>query len=171
MAASVQNYFVGKGIVSFKKTGEDSYRDLGNVPEFTLNPTIEELEHFSAREGIKTVDRTVVLSRSAEVRMVMEEVTLENLELALLGEADESTPWRMEIFATDAIEGALRLVGSNEVGRAFQVDLPSVTFLPGAEIPFITEEFGKIEVRGKCATVDGSFGTVTDLEMASSGSG
>ena len=171
MAADVNNYYIGKGIVSFKKDGEMSFRDVGNVPEFEFTPEIEELEHFSSREGVRSNDRTIVLSRSAQVRMVMEEWTLENLAIALLGEVVPGEPWRYEVFSANAVEGELKFVGTNEVGRTYELALNSVTFLPGAALQFISEEWGRIEVTGRCATVGGSFGTLTDLEEASSGSG
>ena len=34
---NVQNYHIGKGIVSFKETGAGSYTDLGNAPSLHLH--------------------------------------------------------------------------------------------------------------------------------------
>lgn len=165
MAADVNNYYIGKGVVSFKKEGDVDFRDVGNVPEFEFTPEIEELEHFSSREGVRTNDRTVVLQKSAQVRMVMEEWTLENLALAVLGTISSSV---IDIFAASEIKGQLKFVGSNDVGRKYEMLLNSVTFIPGSSLSLIGNEWGQIEVTGRCATVGGSFGTLTDLTMQAS---
>jgi hypothetical protein len=165
MAASVNNYYIGKGIVSFRKTG-GAWVDMGNAPEFEFTPKADTLDHFSSREGIKSLDKSVVLSRSAEVRLVLEEFTMENLALALLGTVAGS---QLDIFSTDAVEGALAFVGTNDVGKKFEMLLKSVTFLPSSTLKLIGEDWGQIELTGKCATKDGSFGSMTDLDTASTG--
>ena len=50
--ASIENYTVGKGLVSFKKTGATSFADMGNCTEFEFTPEIEKLDHFSSRTGV-----------------------------------------------------------------------------------------------------------------------
>jgi len=60
VSPSVENYHIGKGIVSFKETGGSTFVDLGNAPSFVYAPTVEKLEHFSSREGVKTKDFTAV---------------------------------------------------------------------------------------------------------------
>ena len=38
--ASIDNYTVGKGLVSFKKTGATAFADMGNCTEFEFTPEI-----------------------------------------------------------------------------------------------------------------------------------
>ena len=38
----VQNYHIGKGIVSFKETGGTTFTDLGNAPSFIYTPTVDQ---------------------------------------------------------------------------------------------------------------------------------
>lgn len=164
MAASVNNYHIGKGIVSFKPTG-GAYRDLGNVSNFRLSASNEELKHYSSRTGIKTLDRTISLSVEGVVKFTMEEVTLENLAMALLGSDVDASGGDnfIDILAETEIAGSLKCVGTNDVGRKFTVELFSVTIKPGAEISFIGEEWNAMEVEATVQSVDGRFGTITEL--------
>ena len=171
-APNIENYYIGKGKVSFKKTGESEYRDLGNVTTFELTPNLTTLPHFSSREGVKTKDRTVVTEKSLTVRLVTDEWDVENLRLALLGgetEVDSNGRTTFEIFKSNAVSGALRFEGTNEVGPRYQYDLNKVDFVPQNAVNPLSEEWGTLELQGEAAKEAGSFGTVTLLgEEASS---
>jgi len=162
---NVLNYFIGKGVVSFKKDGEMTFRDVGNVPEFEFTPELETLEHFSSRAGVKTKDRTVVISKSGTLRMVMEEFTAANLALALLGDVDTDSGGNtvIEIFASNAVSGQVKLTGTNEVGSRFEWLFNKVDFIPSSAISPISDEWGQLEVSGEVSAVNGKFGTVTKL--------
>lgn len=156
------NYFVGKGTIAFTPTG-GSQRDLGNAPEIELTPEIEKLDHFSSRAGVRSKDRSIVLEKSATLRVVLDEITTANLALALLGTVTTNTAGQetMEIFADSEITGAIQIVGTNDVGNKFTIDLPSVSFQPSAGVNFISDEFGTIEITGEVQLSGGSFGTIT----------
>lgn len=166
---SVGNYYIGKGVVAISLDSGVTWRDLGNVPEFEFTPEIEQLEHFSSREGTRTKDLTVVTSKSATLRIVMEEFVLENLGLALLGtKATAASGYSyIDIFSANAVNAMVRFVGTNEVGKTFRMELLSVDFLPGSSLNLISEEFGTIEVTGEVAAVAGSFGTLVDIGTVS----
>jgi hypothetical protein len=158
MTASVDNYFIGKGIVSFTPNG-GSKRDLGNAPTLELTPNIEKLDHFSSRSGVRVKDRSIVLEKSMTVRLVLEEWTQENLLLALLGDVDSGGD--IDIFATNAIDGTLELVGTNEIGKQFTLTC-KVSFIPSGTLGFITDEWGQIELTGEVLLDNGSFGKLAD---------
>lgn len=164
-APNIENYYIGKGAVSFKKDGASTYRDLGNVPEFEFTPNIEQLEHYSSREGTKTKDRTVVTTKSGEARIVMDEWDINNLALALLGDVSQDSDGNdvIDIFSVNSVKGALKFVGANEVGPKFQIDLLQVEFIPGNALGMISEEFGQIEVTGQVEAVSGVFGTIKKI--------
>jgi len=165
MTVSTDNYFIGKGIVSFKKTGDSEYRDLGNVPSLEWTPELEELEHFSSREGVRSRDKVVIVSKSATMTLVLEEWNLQNLALAFLGTIDPLTD-EIDVFAANAITGELRFVGTNEVGPKYQLDLPNVSIIPsGSAIGFITDEWGQLELNCEIGVDNtGSFGTLKPVE-------
>lgn len=166
---SVGNYYIGKGVVAISTDAGVTWRDLGNVPEFELTPEIEQLEHFSSREGVRTKDLTVVTSTSATLRIVMDEFVLDNLGLALLGSSQVAGSGYnyIEIFSVTKINAQVRFVGTNNVGKQFRILLNSVDFIPGSSINFISEEFGTLEVTGEVAAVGGSFGQLVDLASVS----
>lgn len=165
---SVLNYFIGKGTLSFTPSG-GSARALGNAPTFEVVPTIEKLDHFSSMEGIKSKDRSVTVSVSGTVNIVLDEITKENLAMALFGDPEENSAGdnAFDILGTEEIEGSLTFVGTNSVGNKFTVVVNSVSFTPSAGFNFISEEFGEISLTGEMAKVNGSFGTVTKTADAS----
>jgi len=162
---NVMNYTIGKGIVSIKLESDVDYRDIGNCPEFEFTPEIEKLEHLSSREGIKTTDRTEILSKKGTLRIVMEEITPENLEIALIGERTPSSSGQgdeIEIFSKSAVTASVKFVGTNDVGSKYTWIFNRVDFIPSSGINLISEEWLQVEISGDVTTVNGSFGTVTE---------
>jgi hypothetical protein len=153
---------VGKGIAVFKKSGESTFRDLGNCPEIEITPSADNLDHFSARTGTKLKDKTIVVSSSAELRIVMEEMAAFNLSLLLTGAIDESDPEVpvVNIGGQNAVRGEFRFYGMNDVGPKWNVIVPIVDFLPSGSLNLISDEWGNMEVTGQMAASNGIFGTM-----------
>ena len=147
---NVGNLQVGKGIVSFHKTGDADFRDLGNVTSFVVTPEVENLEHFSSREGTRKKDLVIVLEQGGTVKIVMEEITAYNLAIMVLGDLDEAAVGgpEVEIFASTAITGHLRFVGTNDVGPKVTIDLYNVSFTPSGDLEMISDEWNNMEVTG-----------------------
>ncbi len=80
-APNINNYYIGKGKVYWTPDG-GAERELGNVPEFEFTPSLEKLDHYSSQAGVRSKDRSVVLEKSAQLRIVMEEWSVENLPAA-----------------------------------------------------------------------------------------
>lgn len=163
-APDIRNYYIGKGTVEFKPTG-GSYRELGNVPVFEFTPEIEKLEHFSAQEGVKSRDRTVIVSKKGSLKIEMDEFVVDNLAMAMLGDISTNTDGRsvIDIFSQNAISGTIRFTGTNEVGPRYEIVLPLVDFIPGESVSFIGEEFGSISINGDVQKSGGTFGTMTEI--------
>lgn len=162
-APDIRNYYIGKGVLSFKKTGDMTFRDLGNVGTFEWTPTLTKLDHFSSRAGTKTKDRTVVTEKAATVHIIMDEWSTENLALALLGDINTDTAGDdvIDIFSQNSISGALKFVGANEVGPVYTWIINLVEFTPGSNIDPISDAFGTLDIVGDAATVNGKWGTIT----------
>lgn len=161
LSPNVDNYFVGAGIVKWKGVGDSDYRDVGNVSKFEFTSNVTRLKHYSSRRGVRIKDRDVVTQVDAQVAMSMEELTAKNLALALLGTQSGSSPIMIDILSHTEIEGAFRLVGTNDIGAKVQVDLPSCLITPTGAIGLINQgTWGEIqllaEVNGNGDT--GSFG-------------
>jgi hypothetical protein len=167
------NYMVAKGIVSFKRKGTAEYRDMGNVTEFVFTPEVETLEHFSSREGVKKKDLVVILEQKGTVKFTMEEFTPDNVALMVLGTVDPDAVGgtEIEIFSSNAVEGALRIVGTNEVGPKMTVDLWNVSFAPNGDLGLISDEWNEMELTGDVLTGDeapnvGKFGRIKYTNLA-----
>jgi hypothetical protein len=145
---NVGNLQVGKGIVSFKKTGDSVFRDLGNVTSFVITPDMDTLDHFSSREGVKKKDITIILEKKGTVKLTMEEFTAQNLSIMVLGSFDEDAVGgpEVEIFSSTQVTGELKFVGTNDVGPKITVDLYNVSFSPSGDLEMISDEWNNMEV-------------------------
>jgi hypothetical protein len=167
----VQNYHIGKGIVSFQEAGGSTFVDLGNAPSFVYEPAIEKLEHFSAREGVKTKDFTAVTTVSAKVTMELDEITGLNLGFFALGDPDSTVPGEVTILGLSKTEftGDIKVEGTNDIGQ--QVDFQAtVSFVPEGSFSFITsaDDFSVLTISAEVQkdATDGSFGKWTVRDPA-----
>ena len=123
MGSSADNYTLGKGIVSFnKKEANGTYKgelDLGNCPEFSFNISIEKLEHFSSRGGLRAKDKEVISQVSPGVSFTLDEINSDNL--ALLTMAD------IEVVAQGAATVVDEQPGGAYKGRMLQLANRNIT--------------------------------------------
>lgn len=166
VSPDIRNYYVGKGIVEILTSEDSDWRDVGNVPVFEFSPNLTKLEHFSSRSGVKKKDRVVVTEKTATLKMTMEEWTVKNLRLALMGalSVNSAAEDEIDIFAENVISAKVKFTGNNEVGPKFQIILNAVDFIPSSTINPISDEWGQIEVTGEVlADTAGKFGTMTQI--------
>lgn len=166
---SLLNYSVLKGKCFFTPTG-GSERDLGNAPEVELTPEVEKLDHFSSRAGVRSKDRSIVLEKTLTLRIVLDEVTPENLRMALIGGPSEPNTEghaAFGIFAQSEVTGAFRFEGTNDVGNKIHVSLPKVSFGPSGSLNLISDEWAQIELEGEVLFDEtaGDFGTCSIEEV------
>ena len=167
---NVQNYHIGKGIVSFKEAGSGSFVDLGNAPSFQYSPAVEKLEHFSSREGVKTKDFTAITQVGATITFTLDEITGHNLSFFALAEQGTDTDGNITLSGLSKTEftGEIKVVGTNDIGQ--QVDfLATVSFVPSGDFNFITDEdeFTVIEIEAEVQKdANGFFGVWTIREEA-----
>ena len=165
----VQNYHIGKGVVSFKETAPTvaiDFVDLGNAPSFVWEPTIEKLEHFSSREGVKTKDFTAVTQTGATITFTLDEITPETVRLFVLGEV--GTPGvggeiTINAFQSTEITGEIKMVGSNDIGQQVTF-LGTISIIPSGAFSMITaeDEFTTLELTAEVQrSDDGDFGVFT----------
>jgi len=92
---NADNYTLGRGKILFnRKNSDDSYqgmRDLGNASDFAVSISVDKLEHYSSRTGLKTKDKTVITGMNPSASFVLDEVNSKNLSLTFMaGEAETS---------------------------------------------------------------------------------
>lgn len=162
---SIQNYHIGKGIVSFKQDGSASFVDLGNAPSFVWSPTVEKKEHFSSREGVKTKDFTAITQVGATIKLTLDEINGENLALFALGEVGTDTDGNVTVvaFKKTEIAGVIKVEGTNDIGQ--HVDYTGrISVTPTGDFSFITDadDFSTLEIEAECQKSDtGDFGVFT----------
>jgi hypothetical protein len=162
---SIQNYHIGKGIVSFKEDGSSTFVDLGNAPSFVWTPTIEKKEHFSSREGVKVKDFTAITQTGATIKITLDEINGENLAIFTLGEKGTDTDGNITIaaFKKTEVAGIFRVVGTNDIGQ--QVDYEGrASVNPSGDFSFITDadDFSTLEIEAEVQKGDaGDFGVFT----------
>ena len=167
VSPDVQNYHIGKGIVSFKETGASgsTYVDLGNAPKFVYTPNVTKKEHFSSREGVKTKDFTAVTQIGATIKVTLDEISGTNLAMFALATADTTTPDVVILSGLSKAEfvGEIKVTGTNDIGQQIDFDA-TVSFIPSGDFNFITDsdDFSVIELEAEVMKgTDGSFGTWT----------
>ncbi|TIN41399.1 MAG: hypothetical protein E5Y10_22930 [Mesorhizobium sp.] len=170
---STTNYFQGTGKCLWTPTG-GVQRDLGNIVECELTPSVDKLEHKKTRGGSKKTDFTQYNNQAVQFRIVLDEITAENLAMLLMSEVVENSDGTktLRLMSVSTITGALEFVGDNNVGNTVHGVFPSVSFGPtGSFSPISGDDFGQVEVTGDLLATeytDGSsdFGTMTVTEAA-----
>lgn len=166
LSPDVRNYTVGKGIPAFRETGQSEWRDLGNVATFEFTPAAEALDHFSTRSGLRKKDRSVTISVEGELVISMEEWTIENLRMVLLGDitTDSDGNQSIDMLQRASIEGSVRFTMANEIGQQYEWIFNRVSFSPSSAISPLSDEWGAFQATGQVlADQDGKFGTVTHI--------
>ncbi|RWN11758.1 hypothetical protein [Mesorhizobium sp.] len=157
----ISNLSIGKGILYFTPTG-GSERDMGECSAFETTPSGDTLDYFSNRVGIKKKVRSVVTSTSLGIRIVANEITAENLAMALGGDTPASGGSGIKSFnimRKTEVTGSLRFEGQNDIGNRLDVSLPSVSFKPGGTFNPLSEEWQEIEINGEALAVENTDGT------------
>jgi hypothetical protein len=174
VSPDVANYHIGKGIVSFKENGGATYTDLGNAPSFVYTPNVTRLEHFSAREGVKTKDFTAVSQVGATIKVTLDEITGLNLGFFALSDTDTTVPGTITLSGLSKTEfvGDIKVVGTNDIGQRVDFDA-MVSFIPSGDFSFITsdDKFTEIIIEAEVQkdATDGSFGKWTIHDATSGG--
>jgi hypothetical protein len=161
---SIENLFIGKGIIYMKEVGDpdSAYTEVGNSPKFEFTPKPEVKKHYSSQAGTKVLDDVVVVSKEAELSIDLEEITPDNLLVALMGALNSDGS--IELLGAPSVYRAVKLVGTNDVGVQYEVELLNVFFECNKAIGLIDDNWGQIPLTGMCLRlgnpVTGSFGTM-----------
>lgn len=95
LAPNPQNYMLGRGRIyfdTFDASGNSTgLLDLGNAPSFNVSISTEKLDHYSSRSGLRVKDKSVLLEVNVSVTFTLDELNVENLRLAFLGNTTDFT--------------------------------------------------------------------------------
>lgn len=155
LSPNVDNYYLGSGEMWWRPLVEGTlgdWRDMGNVPEYTFESTVETKEHRSSRVASRMVDLSVITAQTGEARVILEEWTGPNLAMWLLGEqtgADDQAI--IDIGKATRMEGQLAFVATNAVGPQWNIWLPNVSFRPSGSLNPLNDDWGTMELIGAVA--------------------
>ena len=140
-------YQLGKGIVRFDRFDSSGLptglRDVGNVPNLTINVAEEVIEHYSARMGIKTLDTILPVSVKATFKFILEEFDRENVRMALLG---QTGTWTIHGLTSFIIQGVLDFWPTNQVGPMYHLQVWNARLRPTGDIGMIDDTaIGKMD--------------------------
>lgn len=132
-AANTADYNLGRGklyIASLSSGLPDTsgWRDLGNCPEFSINVETETLEHFSSRQGTKTVDKEVVISQKINIAFQLDEINFQNLANFFSGTSAD------EALTNPAIAGVSNISITTSVVLGRWYDLKSLDAQAGVRL-------------------------------------
>lgn len=102
-----RDYNLGRGTVYFGLLDAaglpKGLRDLGNCLDFVVTVAITTLEHQSSRQGLKIVDKQVVIEQKATVKFKLDEINYENIAAFFSGTQATPTNPAVAGFTTDPL--------------------------------------------------------------------
>lgn len=112
------NYTLGRGKIYFSKFRDDGvtaagFRYLGNTPECSFSIQAENLDHFSADEGIKEKDESVALSTTRTGQFSTDNIDPANLAFFFFGVDD--------VLAVSAATVTAESLGAVKPGYSYQI--------------------------------------------------
>ena len=130
------DYLLGRGILYFAELdgsgNPTAWRDLGNVTDFKVSVSSEELIHETSRSGTKVEDLAVALKRAANWTAVLD--TLENDNLAMFVGGTKATVTNVAVagFSEHAMVTSVELgrwydIVSSAGVRAYDIDKTKLT--------------------------------------------
>lgn len=144
---------------------------IGNVGKFTVTPQPEIKEHYSSMTGSKLVDKIAIVSKKAEFALEVDEWTLDNAGMALLGlQSTDTVGDFIEIMGAAAVERQLKFTGNNDFGGKVEIILPHCFLMCKDAISLIGDDWGPLNISGQILrsgdNLAGSFGTLRFLTGA-----
>lgn len=141
-----KNLSIFQGKLSFKKDGEAVFRDLGEAPEFTLQPNIEKKDYQSSRTGMRTKVREVAISTGGTVSLQLDEITRENLALYFYGSLSGDV---VKLLDSTEVVGVLKFEGTNIIGKRCDYE-GRVSLTPSDAFAFLTSgEWANMKLSGE----------------------
>lgn len=143
---STNLYTLGRGIVSLAEwTGETFptvWRDVGNCSKFDVEITEEQLVHTSSRSGTKKKDKIAVLETGYNVSFELDEVSVENLAVALKATVSSGSILLANVSLSK--EYGIKFVSDNPYGPNQRWIFRKARLAPGAAFPLIGNTWTKL---------------------------
>lgn len=146
---STELYTLGKGVISIAEWSGGSaseYSDVGNAPEFNVEITIEELNHFSSRSGARSKDKTATLEKGYKINFSLDEKSEGNLARFLMGTLDGHT---IHALTATGKEYAIKFKADNPEGPNDTWEFWKCKLRPAGAVALIGEEWMTLSHSGE----------------------
>lgn len=171
--ANPDDYNLGRGKVYFATLDSnnfpEAYRDLGNATEFNVSIDTEKLDHQSSREGLKVIDKEVVISQKMNLSLTLDEINFENLALFFSGSSGTRTnnggtaiTGSNNLTVTtqgrwyDLYEGAAGIPSTDPQGsRIYDIGTVSIEKTGGGSVMTEGTDFTVDQTMGRIFVIDG----------------
>jgi len=156
-AHDAQLYTLGSGILyidAWSGATPPSFppsTDVGNCPDFSLEPTKEVLEHFSSRSGAKTLDKEATLRKGFTATITLDEFSVNNLKMFMMATLTtiKGGAQRLDILQASDVEYAVYFLSDNEEGPDYKVFLPRCKLSPNGALGFISDDWNTMIMTAK----------------------
>lgn len=139
-------YTLGRGIlylaawVGSTPPSLGDFRDVGNAPDVSIEPTEEVLDHFSSRSGRRSKDKQVTLESGATVLFSIDTVDVPNFQLFLAGTL-HANGHKIHINMAPNTEWAVRFISDNADGQNYRLEIWKCKIRAAGAYGFISDEF------------------------------
>lgn len=164
-------YFSGQGKIFLGTVGAADVLHVGNVPGLDVALKVEVKEHKESTTGQRLTDMRLITSKSAEIKMTLEDFGLDNLALGLYGVKATRT-------GASITNESLGTVTAGKVVKLAHPSISSVVLQDSAGTPVtldaadysVDEDFGMVtfvDVTGYTMpiTANYTYGATTDVVM------
>lgn len=145
-------YTLGRGVLKIAPwsgatpPSAGAYVDVGNASKFDVEISEEELDHYSSRTGLKTLDKSVTLQAGYTATFDLDEVSVANMAKFLRGTLEGNV-----IHALTALtkEYGLIFTTDNPAGENQTWELWRSKLTPGGAFSLIGDDWSKMSFMAK----------------------
>jgi hypothetical protein len=165
-------YHSFQGIVSLATAGSNGLEEyeVGNCPQLSIELSTETIEHNESWSGQRLTDLRLIKAKKANVKMVLESFSLDNLALGLYGQATSRAAGTVTAESLGAVQAGKVYPLANPLGvSSVAVKDGGGTAVPAAKYE-LDATFGAIKVLDTTGTtmpwkVDYAYGAAKNLAM------
>ena len=136
--ANINNYTIGKGKLYIANWtlagGAGAYTEMGNCPSLEVELSVDRLEHFSSREGLRDRDAYPVVQTQYTITFECDEMAATNLNKFLLGQQVGNSIYMLQNAEK---EYALKFEATNPVGVKYRWLFHRVVLTPNGALALI----------------------------------
>lgn len=111
---------------------------LGNLPEASISPEYNSLEHYVSNKGAREKDKEVITEKNLSFSLSFDEINISNVQRFLMASMDGTSSALMSEVAN---EGCALLVYKTDIGNSFLLAIPRCTLIADGEIAFASEDW------------------------------